>query len=144
MSITDKRLTEIQARVDAATDGPWTLTHDGAHMSGSSYKIRQAGVPGIRLSVFEYGDTSAPNGELVANAPTDLSDLLAEVHRLRARLAKTQEVTAEKVEKAARALHADTCCNGDATGCQYPEDMTTEIWAAQVVMGTVQGGGGNA
>lgn len=96
MSITEKRLTEIQARVEDATEGPWFV--DGPAQCG----------PGDTLTVYpvEDGGTLAyvqpswGDAEFISRAREDIPALLAEVERLRAELAKAREVTEEKITEA--------------------------------------------
>ena len=82
MSITDKRLTDIRARLAAATEGPWSV--DGPAQCG----------PGDTLTVYpvEDGGTLAyvqpswDDAEFIAHAREDIPALLAEIDRLRGEL----------------------------------------------------------
>lgn len=82
MSITDKRLAEIQARTEVATEGPWIV--DGPAQCG----------PGDTLTVHpvENGGTLAyvqpswGDAEFIAHAREDIPALLAEIDRLRGEL----------------------------------------------------------
>ena len=65
----EDRLTEIRARADAATPGPWTVTDDGALSSG---------VP---------PSSPVANGEFIAHARDDVPWLLGEIERLKAEVA---------------------------------------------------------
>lgn len=79
MNITDKRLTEIRARTEAATDGPWAV--DGPAQCG----------PGDTLTVYPAEDGGAlayvqpswDDAEFIAHAREDIPALLAEIDRLR-------------------------------------------------------------
>lgn len=111
MSITDKRLNEIQERTEQTSKGPWThdVTEFRNHMS-NAVKAPLTDHIGTELVVIAhtgYGP-GAPhrNASFMARARDDVPDLLAEVHRLRAELAKAREVTDEKVERVAGALAA--------------------------------------
>lgn len=76
MSITEKRLKELRERLDAAMK-------DWSNQDPASNQV----------------------WNFFAHAPTDIADLIAEVHRLRAELAKVREVTEETVERSARAAY---------------------------------------
>lgn len=135
MSITEKRLNEIQDRIEGAIRGPWI--HDviefRSHMS-NAVKVPLTDHMGTELVVIAhtgYGLGSPHrNASFMAHARDDVPDLLAEVHRLRDELARTQgrlnsesrahteqitelycelakaqEVTDEKVEVACKAYY---------------------------------------
>lgn len=103
--MTQERLDAIRERVEVATDGPWAVDSDDP-----SYIIypEKGGYDGLVIAkVVDQDEALFPvehNGALIAHAPTDLTDLLAEVHRLRDELAKTREVTEDKVERVLRAV----------------------------------------
>ena len=72
------RLNEIEARTNAATEGPWELLGDGEYVSG----------PGILVAPDDGGVTSA-DAEFIAAARTDvpaLLDALEKVLRLHPRV----------------------------------------------------------
>lgn len=97
MSIAEKRLKEIQARLEDSEPGPWY--HEpirDCHELTTVYYCFHNGDTWDRDLVAE---STGGNVALIANAPADLADLLAEVHRLRDELAKAREVTEDKVEK---------------------------------------------
>ena len=60
------RLNEIEARANAATEGPWELLGDGEYVSG----------PGILVAPDDGGVTSA-DAEFIAHARTDMPDMAA-------------------------------------------------------------------
>ena len=62
------RLNEIEARTNAATEGPWELLGDGEYVSG----------PGILVAPDDGGVTSA-DAEFIAAARTDVPWLLDQV-----------------------------------------------------------------
>lgn len=103
--MTQERLDAIQARVEVATDGPWAVDSDDP-----SYIIysERGGWDGLVIAqVADQDGALFPvehNGALIAHAPTDLTDLLAEVERLRDELAKAREVTGEKMDDATYAV----------------------------------------
>lgn len=103
MSITEERLDEIRERLDAATPGPWRPDNDEP-----GYVIAPDDPSGwdgylIASTVDHDGGlfVQEHNAELIAHAPQDLADLLAEVERLRDELAKAREVTDDMIERAA-------------------------------------------
>lgn len=102
--MTQERLDAIQERVDAATRGPWAVDSDDP-----AYIIypEKGGWDGLVIAhVAEQDGALFPvehNGALIAHAPQDLTDLLAEVKRLRARLT----VDNDMVERVARVLHEE-------------------------------------
>ena len=61
------------ARAEGATGGPWDVIQGSPQMDGSNWTLRQRGVPGIRLSVHEYGFSG--NAEFIAHARTDVPTL---------------------------------------------------------------------
>lgn len=71
--MTDPRawLDAVDARTNAATDGPWEARMDTPSMGGSRWSLRRAGVPGLRMAVTEYQHGSG-NAEFIAHARTDL------------------------------------------------------------------------
>ena len=77
------REAEIQARLDAATPGPWRAVPD---REGRLYAIDSD-------SDYITLHNTAPrqDAELIANAPTDLAYLLARVATLEARVAAVRE-----------------------------------------------------
>ena len=136
MSITDKRLTDIRARLAAATEGPWSV--DGPAQCG----------PGDTLTVYpvEDGGTIAyvrpswDDAEFIAHAREDIPALLAEVERLREELAKARAVTEDKVERAADAMIA-------ASPDRYLITEHEREWYvrdARVALQTALGGGDDA
>lgn len=82
--ITDETLAAIEARLDAATPGPWHKD-DGEFGCVTIGDYGWTTPPGVNAP--EY-DVDSPQGhadaELIAHAPTDLRRLLDEVQRLRA------------------------------------------------------------
>ena len=83
--MTQGRLDAIRERVEVATDGPWAVDSDDP-----SYIIysERGGWDGLVIAqVADQDGALFPvehNGALIANAPQDLTALLAEVERLRA------------------------------------------------------------
>ncbi len=103
---------EIKARLEAATPGPWKIYDNGfdVYMAAG---VRNA-LPGER-STFDCGiikeksiyggepcegafDPTDPDHELIANAPTDISHLLAEREALREALEKIKDDVSRTVD----------------------------------------------
>lgn len=78
--MTDERLAAIRARLDAATPGPWLIKADQPYPQRIC-----ANDDGLVLIAETFTDPAWPpaDADLIANAPTDLADLIAEVERLR-------------------------------------------------------------
>lgn len=110
--MTQERLDAIRERVEVATDGPWAVDSDDP-----SYIIysERGGWDGLVIAhVAEQDGALFPvehNGALIAHAPQDLADLLAEVERLRA----LTTVDDDMVERAARAYFEDPIPSVDAS-----------------------------
>ena len=86
MSITEKRLSEIQARLDAVTGAPWTHDDDGV-VNGPIY--------GTYISWESWPE----DADFIAHARDDVPDLLAEVDLLRGKLADAWDEGFEAGEK---------------------------------------------
>lgn len=96
----EEELDAIRERVDAATDGPWVegercvFTEDYEHAIVSDSLVEVPGMSPYGEAVQNPADVA-----LIAHAPQDLADLLAEVERLRA----LTTVDDAMVKRAARA-----------------------------------------
>ena len=106
--ITAERLAEIEARANAATEGPWRAstgrTYDtttGKAAPVEHYVSRGDDDVGIASDVCDSrtGEQSEPNALFIAHARTDVPALVAEVRRLTAALA-------------AHARHTDAAIDG--------------------------------
>ena len=99
--MTQERLDAIRERVEVATKGPWAVDSDDP-----SYIIHseRGGWDGLVIAqVADQDGALFPvehNGALIAHAPQDMADLLAEVERLRA----LTTVDDAKIERVARNL----------------------------------------
>jgi hypothetical protein len=88
-TLSDPEIDEIEARANAATDGPW-CTDSWEIYQGTEY------VPGISMWIGETcRGSSTPEQDradaaFVAAARTDVPALLAEVRRLRAQVAELE------------------------------------------------------
>ena len=72
--MTQERLDAIQERVNAATAGLWDWEDNGTLVAWDGYDTEP---------VIAYGYTDPEDRKLIAHAPQDLADLLAEVQRLK-------------------------------------------------------------
>ena len=103
MTATPSREEAIQARLDAATPGPWSTSgpdtiaqwgiYDSEWLVASAkaydHDNAMSDKPGARGPGYINPDA---NAELIANAPSDLAYLLAENDDLRARIDKALDV----------------------------------------------------
>ena len=80
------REAEIQARLDAATPGPWEV-YDPGDGTARLWTVRDNEDDAERLIHEPIGYLDWDNGELIANAPADLAYLLARVATLEAQVA---------------------------------------------------------
>lgn len=103
----DKRLRGIEARIKAATPGPWEVDYSliSAPKSFEQGNKRQSYRDGKRSVMVPQADMVAttcvdeyipnPRGDanatLIAHAPEDLRDLLAEVKRMRGEIGENNE-----------------------------------------------------
>lgn len=72
------RLNEIEARANAATEGPWEAKSETPTMAGAVWNLRITGKPGIRMNVTEW-QHGMENAEFIAHARTDVPWLLEQV-----------------------------------------------------------------
>jgi len=83
-------LLEIEARLAAATKGPWQSFVEGRdHLAGDSF-IRTGGMDSDSPDIYLSGGT-LQDQDFVAHARQDIPMLLAEVRRLRSLLAAVGE-----------------------------------------------------
>lgn len=84
-------LTDIRARLTAATSGPWGRGHDELTVTAGTWPIAIVGVSHDDITVdyeddavfFDHVSSSADADlDLIANAPEDIKALLNEVDRL--------------------------------------------------------------
>jgi hypothetical protein len=84
--LSEERLRQIEERVNGADEGPWCVEGcGGIRMDGTrdGYDILNANHQRVRRVHFTRG-----NADFIARARQDVPDLLAEVRRLQAKLAK--------------------------------------------------------
>lgn len=104
--MTQGRLDAVQARTDAAQNTPWQRGEDDEPMPStddytSTVNDHDGDPVGYCPDCGVRSYYSAQTADLIAHAPQDLTDLLAEVERLRARLT----VDGGMAERAARAFY---------------------------------------
>ena len=84
-------LTDIRARLTAATSGPWVRGHDELTVTAGTWPIAIVGVSHNDITVdyeddavfFDHVSSSADADlDLIAHAPEDIKNLLNEVDRL--------------------------------------------------------------
>lgn len=92
--MTDEELAAIQGRLTKATPGPWVHGQNGGYVI-LGYKPEKKRIDGYgaddHVCVLDDGDhhqyrsedEQLANAEFIANAPTDIARLLAEVEQLR-------------------------------------------------------------
>lgn len=80
--MTDEELAAIEARLQAATPEPWTMTEEEG-----DWCLRAPDGESMMCDTQYYPWTPgrAEDWQLIAHAPTDLAALVAEVRRLRGR-----------------------------------------------------------
>lgn len=88
-----EQLAAIEARANAATPGPWQEHSDYgkdfyAYLGGSYLR-------GVGTLTFGDGEEAEADRAFVLNARTDIPALLAEIERLRARVAELETAAAE-------------------------------------------------
>jgi hypothetical protein len=84
--ISDEELAAIQARADAASDGPWRSMVEGRdHTSGDSFiMIGEGASRSDDMYVFrETRPADAPDQDFIAHSRQDVPRLLAEIDWLR-------------------------------------------------------------
>lgn len=86
----EQLLLEIEARLAAATKGPWQSFVEGRdHLAGDSF-IRTGGTDDHSPDIYLSGGTPQDQ-DFVAHARQDIPTLVAEVRRLRSLLAAVSE-----------------------------------------------------
>ena len=116
--MTEERLHAIRSRVNAATSGPWGCYGDGAHEVFDAGEYDD-GDPGELVAPVV---TKLNDAVFIAHARTDMPALLAEVDRLRARPAVTEDM----VERAARAMSSIISCGSGPW--ESLSEVTRDIW----------------
>jgi len=107
--VTDIDLDAIEARANAATEGPWWRREGHAEIDGQNYA--EVLIPGrVECGSYCYGGTSTIEGDrldadlaFIAHARTDVPALVAEVRRLRESLDASKVSTAKARTRAANA-----------------------------------------
>ncbi len=82
--MTNKRLAEIRARCEAATEGPWYAINVVIGDSGKRTGIYADERPSNSVAYcFRFTDDIVPDGIFIAHARQDLPDCRDEIERLR-------------------------------------------------------------
>ena len=142
--MTQERLDAIRERVDARTPGEWEAS--GREIDALAPSWGEVVSTEVNCMNYCYGGTGrgverAEDADLIAHAPQDLTDLLAEVERLRA----LTTVDDAMVERAARALYLrESDWSSEAKWDRLPE-FARESWrktaraALDAALGTGEG-----
>ena len=117
--LTKQRLAEIEARCEAATDGPWTVGHrlydDGSVMCrcdpGPCTPDEDGKIKGNLFNAnYAIGNRENDN-DFIVHAPTDIPALIAEVERLQ------------------KVIDMSKMCLGDIEECDSPGPCSAcEYW----------------
>jgi hypothetical protein len=83
MSLTEADLQAIEARLKAATPGPWEAQIPAMMGEFPRAKIKPLKIEG---KLYNHPMLKTADAELIANAPQDLALLIAEVRRLQKEL----------------------------------------------------------
>ena len=136
--MTDDKLSEIEARLAAATPGPWVWTdgedpidiatyespgyYDNPELIGpNNVFVIGCGEYWI-ISPVEDRNVQTANAEIIAHAPTDIRALVDEVKALRHDIARHVQITSDQAEEIDRLRDAmlwidtsdpDTAMNAD-------------------------------
>ena len=89
--MTKEQIAAIRARLDAATPGNWTAKHEAVTTDVGEWGL-------VAETLNDTDEQRAADARLIANAPTDLRALLAEVERLTNDLAMARQVSGELCE----------------------------------------------
>lgn len=99
MSVLSKeRRQQIRARADATTPGRWYYVPGIPRQTGDSYNVWAA--QGLVASTFTSAflrEEDDRNGEFIANSKQDVPDLLDEVERLEAEVARLRGLVRESI-----------------------------------------------
>lgn len=98
MVLSDERLAEIRARVDAAAPGPWRESETVADRGADQWYVLPPADYSDLILARGFSDDlprdarALANRTFIAHARTDIPDLLDEIARLREALAQVPEV----------------------------------------------------
>lgn len=118
------RLTEIRARMDAATPGPWSV-HD--HYD-DAYQFDGMSVVADEETVVGPEDRHNRNLDLIAHAPEDIAWLLAEVAQLRADLERAREVESDWQLTARDAIRAKAIDGSEIAEILRKAEDEADFW----------------
>lgn len=85
-------LDALEATARAATPGPWEFRTESPSMGGDNYTIRQAGVPGIRMSGYVYGFGTGMIEHITTFDPPTVLALIARLREARQELREAEAV----------------------------------------------------
>ena len=143
--MTQERLNAIRGRLDARTPGEWEAS--GREIDALAPSWGEVVSTEVNCMNYCYGGTGrgvehAEDAELIAHAPQDLADLLAEVERLRAR----PTVDEDMVERAAMVMCTRTTHPGARRGWDRATPAAKDAWRedARAVLDAVLGTGEGA
>jgi len=102
--MTPERIAEIRARLEAATPGPWLEVSDlPMYAIAGPGRYRVVATPNQNShryarpgETIDTGIGNAMDAAFIAAAPTDVADLLAEVERLTAQIARVEAVCKQR------------------------------------------------
>ena len=86
MALSNSELDEIQARAEAATEGPWFYTDqigDGHNVTRNSWDVATCYAGDLDPEDGSRDEQAARNAVFVSHAREDIDNLIAEVRRLR-------------------------------------------------------------
>lgn len=118
--MTNEQLTEIEARLNSATPGPWLKQFQTQVVVFSEFHIpRLIADCGREQYSNEMYEQNAANAALVINAPSDIAALIAEVRKLQAIVARIDRIRRgnQDVGDVFYALEAGEISVGKATEC---------------------------
>ena len=118
MTPPDPRLDEIQARLSAATPGPWEIIGGNEYLTGIDVAIGSWDEGGIRLR----------DAEFIAMAPGDVRYLLAELRKAHEALARVEGLHQREVIAVHEGYGEEAICT--ECGHRWPCDTRAAVAAA--------------
>jgi hypothetical protein len=84
--MTDEKLDEIEARANAASDGPWLIDDKDRELSCAVYADNETGTAILIAGDSYRHEQASDNCRFAGHARTDIPDLVSEIRQLRADL----------------------------------------------------------